>query len=103
MLRLPLTASQWLVTLMGLGSSAVGNVCGVGEAWEGVGARDSRARALVSKTTLTRDPAILTGMSTILQSLGQIALVHARRRPGRPRSEEIIRGPRRREPRPTDS
>ena len=29
MLRLPLTASQWLVALMGLASSASGSVCGV--------------------------------------------------------------------------
>ena len=55
MLRLPLTASRWLVALMGLGSSAGGNVCGVGEAWEGVGTRASSSRALVSWTFGTRD------------------------------------------------
>ena len=66
MLRLPLTASQWLVALLGLASSAGGSVCGVGEAWEGVGARESSSRALVSWTSGTRDPAILTGCSVFL-------------------------------------
>ena len=63
MLWLPLTASWWLLALMGLGSSGDGNVCGVGKAWAGVRVRGSRARALVSRLTATRDPAILTECS----------------------------------------
>ena len=44
MLWLLLTASWWLVALMGLGFSAGGSVCSMGVVWERVGARDCHER-----------------------------------------------------------
>ena len=66
MLRLPLTASWWLLALMGLGSGAGGTACGVGEAGEGVGCHGGRACALVSGTFGTRYLSILTGCSLFI-------------------------------------
>ena len=66
MLRLPRTAAWWLLVHMVDGPSAAGDVCRVGVACERVGALGERVRTLVSQTTLTRDPAILTGCSVFL-------------------------------------